>query len=407
MTAFADVTRARAPRRRVAALGAALACTLPAVLGAAALPASATSSIGGPRMAESGLIFGGGAKPPPETSGGSYVIADADTGEILAAKNPHGHYRPASTLKTLLALTMAPRVDANATYTADAADTEVEGTRVGLVEHQTYPIDLIWDGMFLRSGNDAANAIAKAGADGDVAKAVRMMNAEAHRLQAWDTTAVNPSGLDADGQYSSAYDLSLFGRAALERGDLRRHMKKLKIVFPGDHTRTSTKKNSKSFDVFTGNRLILHGYKGAIGVKNGYTTLAHNTFIAAAERDGHTIIATLMAESGGITPDSMALLDWGFANIGKVVPVGTLVEPASLALASAEDGVAPPPAVTAAPEAGLAAGVNPMDAVRAVGAATHSGPGGLSAPVVGALAVAAAVAGVGAGALVLRRRRAR
>ena len=152
------------------------------------------------RLAERGLIFGGGSVAPPEVSSAAYVVADADTGQVLAAKDPHGLYRPASTLKTLLALTMAPRLDANGTYTADADDTAVEGTRVGMVEHQTYPISQLWYGLWLRSGNDAANAIAKAGADGDVAKAVDMMNLEAQRLQALDTTAVNPSGLDADGQ---------------------------------------------------------------------------------------------------------------------------------------------------------------------------------------------------------------
>ena len=122
-----------------------------------------------------------------------------------------------------------------------------------------------------------------------------MMNLEAQRLQALDTTAVNPSGLDEDGQLLLRLRPRTVRPAALARGDLRTYMKKLKVVFPGDHTRTSTKKNSKSFDVYTGNRLILRGYDGAIGVKNGYTTLARNTFIAAAERDGRTNIATVVS----------------------------------------------------------------------------------------------------------------
>ncbi len=413
---------ARATGRRFAAFGAAAAFAVPALLGAAAQPSAAAtaeptpsatpsatplppaaSSIGGPRMSERGLIFGGGAKPPPATGAASYVVADAMTGQILAAKDPHGHYRPASTLKTLLALTMAPRVDANGTYTADEADTLVEGTRVGMVNRQTYPLELLWYGLFLRSGNDAANAIAKAGADGDVAKAVRMMNLEAQRLQALDTTAVNPSGLDEDGQYSSAYDLSLWGRAALQRGDLRKYMTKLKIVFPGDHTKTSTKKNSKSFDVFTGNRLILRGYDGAIGVKNGYTTLARNTFIAAAERDGRTYIATLMRSSGAITEDSEALLDWAFDNAATVVPVGNLVDPVSLSVLTPEDAGYASPAPTGVDA--VTAELSPAEvAATPTDAAAKTSPLGLPTPVIGGLAAAVVVAG-GVSSVGLRKRR--
>ncbi len=380
---------ARSGKRRLAALGAVSLLAVPVLLVPAAPPSAATSSIGGPALSERGLVFGGSSVAPPEISAAAYVVADADTGEVLAAKDPHGLYRPASTLKTLLALTMAPRLDANGTYTADADDTAVEGTRVGMVEHQTYLISQLWYGLWLRSGNDAANGIAKAGADGDVTKAVGMMNLEARRLQALDTTAVNPSGLDADGQLSSAYDLALFGRAALARGDLRTYMKTLKVVFPGDHTRTSTPKNSKSFDVYTGNRLILHGYDGAVGVKNGFTTLARSTFIAAAERDGHTIIATVM-RAGSATDDAAALLDWGFAGGGTAVPVGTLVEPASLALVSPDDGSVQSPE----PESAVSPGDLPStDHLGAAGAAGNSTPLGLPGPLLVGLATTAGIAG--------------
>lgn len=370
----------------------------------------AGASIGGPRMAERGLVVAGGVEASPETAAASYVVADADTGQVLAAKDPHSRHRPASTLKTLLALTMLPRLDNdNGTYTADEDDVSVEGTRVGMVEHQTYPLDLLWYGLMLRSGNDAANALAKAGADGDLARAVRMMNAEAARLQALDTTAVNPSGLDADGQYSSAYDLALWGRAALQRGDLRKYMKKLKIVFPGDHTRTSTKKNRKSFDVFTGNRLILRGYDGAIGVKNGYTTLARNTLIAAAERDGRTIIATLMRSPGSIHDDAADLLDWGFANVGSAIPVGVLVDPVSPSVVTGEEEAVTRPDPVGAEHSPTAPVAKPRAAVD-VGAAddtASSTPLGLPAPALAAAGTAAALLFCGVAALLSRRRRLR
>jgi D-alanyl-D-alanine carboxypeptidase (penicillin-binding protein 5/6) len=329
-----------------------------AALGLACAPltgarADVTEPIGGPRMAEHGPIDDPSAGPLPQLTAQSWLVADADSGAVLAAYDPHRLARPASTQKTLLALTMAPRLDPASSYTADVADTEVDGTRVGLVAGQTYTLDDIWYGLFLRSGNDAANAIAKAGADGDVAKAVRMMQAEAYRLRANDTTVRNPSGLDADGQFSSAYDLALWGRAALGRGDLRHWFGTLRHDFPGDHTATGTKQTRKSFAMYTQNRLI-NRYPGAIGVKAGYTTLAHNTLIAAATRDGHTVLATLMTAPSDVAGQAKILLDWGFAHL-NAPPVGQLVPPLSASVLSGEDGATAAPVTAPVAPAGYAA----------------------------------------------------
>jgi D-alanyl-D-alanine carboxypeptidase (penicillin-binding protein 5/6) len=288
-------------------------------------------------MAETGLIAPAGGTPLPAISAPTWLVSDADTGQVLAAQNPHGKRRPASTLKALLGVTMLPRLDPDGYYTADFADTAQEGTRVGMVKDQSYKIEDLWYGLFLRSGNDAANGLAKAGADGDIARGVRMMQAEARRLQAYDTSVVNASGLDADGQFASSYDLALWGRAGLERKDFRKYASTLRWTFPGNHTATATKESSRSFQVQTENRL-LGSYDGAIGVKPGYTTLAQNTLIAAAERDGRTILVTLMgAPRGTVFPGAERLLDWGFANIGKVAPVGQLVDPVSKSVVSEED----------------------------------------------------------------------
>ncbi|MGQ0625061.1 MAG: D-alanyl-D-alanine carboxypeptidase family protein [Sporichthyaceae bacterium] len=351
---------ARAPHRRRITVGTTtLALLLPALLAASAAPVAAVdpitdpaatpaptrSVIGGPRMAETGLVVTPGAPALPAVSAAAWVLADADTGEILAAKDPHAKYRPASTLKTLLAVTMAPRLDPNATYTADYEDTAQEGTRVGMVKDQAYKINDLWYALLLRSGNDAATGLAKAGG-GTLERGIAMMQAEAQRLQAYDTTVVNPSGLDEDGQFSSAYDLGLWGRALLGRRDLSNYVKTIKWTFPGNKTKTATKANSKSFQIYTENRLLLRGFPGAIGVKTGYTTKAQNTLIAAAERDGRTIIATLLyTPFGRITDDAGRLLEYGFANAGNVTPVGQLVDPISNSVVTDQDaGFIPSPA---------------------------------------------------------------
>lgn len=323
--------------RTVAALGLAAAALLPQ---AATANTDSSTVIGGARMAETGFITSPGAPALPPTSAAAWVVADADTGEVLAARDPHRKLRPASTLKTLLALTMAPRVDVTDTYVADWEDANQEGTRVGLWPGHTYRVDDLWYSLLLRSGNDAATALAKAGG-GTLERGVAMMQAEARRLQANDTTVVNPSGLDADGQFSSAYDLALWGRAALSRGDLRHYVSSTRHSFNALSVPADSPYQDETMYVRTENRLVLNEFPGAIGVKMGYTTKAQNTMIAAAERDGRTIVASLMfTPQGRITDDAAALLEYGFANAGRIAPVGQLAEPLSPAVISDADDAA-------------------------------------------------------------------
>ncbi len=303
----------------------------------ASTPTADRSVVGGPRMAEFGFVTAPGAPALPATSAAAWVVADADTGEVLAARDPHRKLRPASTLKTLLALTMAPRVDVTDTYVADREDAYQEGTRVGLWPGHTYRIDDLWYALLLRSGNDAATALAKAGG-GTLERGLAMMQAEARRLQANDTTVVNPSGLDADGQFASAYDLALWGRAALSRGDLRHYVSSIRHSFNALSVPADSPYQDETMYVRTENRLVRSEFPGAIGVKMGYTTKAQNTMIAAAERDGRTIVASLMFTPGGrITTDAAALLEFGFDNAGRIAPVGQLVEPLSAAVVSDAD----------------------------------------------------------------------
>jgi D-alanyl-D-alanine carboxypeptidase (penicillin-binding protein 5/6) len=303
--------------------------------------------VGGPLLNQTGVIIDQAAGGAPDVAAPSWVIADATTGKILAARNPHGRARPASTQKVLLALTMLPRLDPNGTYLADHDDEAVEGTRVGMVANETYKNDDLWYAVFLRSGNDAADGLAKEGGGGNLANAVTMEQAEAARLQSYDTTVVNPSGLDADGQYSSAYDLALWGRAAMQRADVRKYASTITWMFPGNTTKTGTDKSSKPFQIHTENRL-LGTYPGTMGLKPGFTTLAQNTLIAVAQHNGVTLIATIMDDGQHmITADSEALLNWGFDHDGNTPPVGQLVDPTGLAY-----GQTPTPVATAAPVAG-------------------------------------------------------
>jgi D-alanyl-D-alanine carboxypeptidase (penicillin-binding protein 5/6) len=177
---------------------------------------AAANVVGGPQLAAGGVIVD---KPdsvpaPPEGTEVSYLIADMDTGQVLAAKNPHAWLLPASTLKTLTSLVVMPAVPATTSLVATDDEVNADGTRVGMVSGATYTVDDLFHGLVLMSGNDTAYALADAYGGRD--KTIAAMNAKAAQLGAWDTVAVDPSGLDAPGQHSSAYDLALLGRAVME-----------------------------------------------------------------------------------------------------------------------------------------------------------------------------------------------
>jgi D-alanyl-D-alanine carboxypeptidase (penicillin-binding protein 5/6) len=310
--------------RRDTTVALAISALVTSVLLTSATPAAADvtspATVGGAQLATTGLVIDApGAKPLPKLTAGSFLLADLTTGDVLAARNPHGRLRPASTLKVLTAITVLPQLDPDAVYTAQSADANAEGSRVGIVPNATYTIHQLFQGMFLMSGNDAASALANAA--GGQRQTVARMNATAKKLDALDTTARNPSGLDTPGQYTSAYDLALFARAGLSRQDFRDYVTTVKTEFPGKMPKKG--KARKSFQIYTQDRLLLN-YHGAIGVKTGWTTKARGTFVGAATRDGHTLIATVMHTKFSSWTESRALLDWGFANFDKARPVGTL-----------------------------------------------------------------------------------
>jgi D-alanyl-D-alanine carboxypeptidase (penicillin-binding protein 5/6) len=301
--------------RRLALAAAALA--LPVLSGGSAL-AETHATVGGDQLAGRGLIAPAGAPALPATAAASWLVADLDTGDVLAAKDPHGRYAPASTLKTLTAETLIPKLDRKAMVQPTFDDVNVEGSKVGLVDSVRYPVDELFRSMLVVSGNDAALALASA--NGGLAKTVAEMNDEAQRLQANDTHAVNDNGLDAPGQTSSAYDLALIARAGMQLPDFRDYVRTKRAHIRGAKPGTAIAISSHD--------KLLWNYDGAIGIKNGFTVAARATFVGAATRGGHTLVVTLMRTNPRYWPEAASLLDWGFKAEGLgVEPVGQLVEP--------------------------------------------------------------------------------
>ena len=302
-----------------ARLAASVASALLGLLAAPAAAAAGSDTVGGPLLGGRGVAverLPGSPELPRGLSAASWLVADADTGEVLAARDAHVPHLPASTLKILTAVTLLPRLSPTTMVRASYDDAAVDGSKVGLVPGMRYSVDTLFASMLVVSANDAAGALAEAA--GGTRATVRAMNATARRLQAYDTRAGTPSGLDAAGESTSAYDLALIARAGFAMPAFRHYLQIVTDRVPAPHHRR--------FQIYTHNQLLT-SYHGMIGGKNGYTVAASATFVGAARRHGHTILISLMHAPPNFWPQARSLLDWGFAADGKVVPVGQLVDP--------------------------------------------------------------------------------
>ncbi|WP_435857676.1 D-alanyl-D-alanine carboxypeptidase family protein [Streptomyces umbrinus] len=308
-----------------------------------ATPPADMSTVGGAQLGRSGTQanLGAGAPVlPKDLSARSWIVADAESGDVLASHNAHWRLPPASTLKMLFADTLLPKfpkTEKHKVVSSDLAGIGPGSSMVGIKEDETYTVHDLWLGVFLRSGNDAVHVLSAMNKGVD--QTVKDMNEHAEELQALDTTVVSPDGYDEKGQVSSAYDLTLFARSGLQKKDFREYCSTVRAKFPGE-----TKKNKKgkttrgSFEIQNTNRLLtgdygLDAYKGIAGVKNGNTTNAGSTFTGVAERDGKVLLVTVMnpekEEHDQVYKETAKLLDWGFQASGKVDPVGELVPPKS------------------------------------------------------------------------------
>ncbi|MDX3214967.1 D-alanyl-D-alanine carboxypeptidase [Streptomyces sp. ME02-6991-2B] len=315
-------------------------------------PPAQMSAVGGDRLGQPGtqasLLPGAPALPEKLTSR-SWIVSDAETGQVLAAHNAHWKLPPASTLKMLFADTVLPKLDKTRTYKVLPSDLDGVGagsSLVGVKENLTYTVHDLWLGVFLQSGNDAVHVLSAM--NGGVDATVLEMQRKAEDLQAQDTTVISPDGYDMPGQVSSAYDLTLFARAGLQNADFREYCSTVRAKFPGEWKTVKGKKGEKgtkkrqTFEIRNTNRLLsgdydLPTYPGIAGVKNGYTTDAGNTFTGVAQRGDRTLLVTVMHPGAGHNiayKEAAKLLDWGFHANGMVTPVGTLVPPKS-AIASA------------------------------------------------------------------------
>lgn len=220
-----------------------------------------------------------------EVNAEAAVVMDADSGRLLYAQNPDKRLANASTTKIMTALLTLEQPDQDRYFTVDSDAIQVEGTTMGLQPGDSVTLHQLAAGMLLPSGNDAANAAAVEIAGSEEAF-VRLMNQRAAELGLENTQYRNPSGLDAEGHYSSARDLAALAAHALENEDFEDIVSKQEI-------RMAFGNPPYNRSLYTTNKL-LERYPYAIGVKTGYTDDAGLCLVTAAEKDGtRLIIVTL------------------------------------------------------------------------------------------------------------------
>jgi D-alanyl-D-alanine carboxypeptidase (penicillin-binding protein 5/6) len=284
-----------------------------------ALPVPATP-LGGDALSGCGIITPPGTPPPPgDVSAEAWLIADMETGDVIAARDPHGRHRPASVIKVLTAVQSLKELNLAKAVPGTTEDAEAEGTRVGVDAGGLYTVNDLLHGLLMHSGNDAAHALARQ--LGGVDTTLLKLNELAGKLGGRDTRVATPSGLDGPGMSTSAYDLALFYRYAWRNPTFTDIVATRTYDFPG-------RDGNPPYEIENDVKL-LYNYPGALGGKTGYTDDAGQTFVGGAERDGRRLVAVLLhGTRQPIAPWEQAarLLDYGFG-LPAGTKVGTLMEP--------------------------------------------------------------------------------
>ncbi len=234
-----------------------------------------------------------------ETSAVSAVLLDADSGRVLYEKNAHELRLIASITKLMTALVaVESNPDISKVVTVQAEWLEgAEGSSIYLRPGDELTLEELLYGMLLESGNDAAQVVACYCA-GDLETFAQWMNLRATDLGMVNSRFKNPSGLNADGHYSTAYDMALCAIACMDHETIAKIVSTRSITFG---TRT-----------FTNHNKLLRMYDGCVGMKTGYTKRAGRTLVTCAERDGQRLVAVTLTAPDDWN-DHTAMYDYGFS----------------------------------------------------------------------------------------------
>ncbi|AEX45858.1 D-alanyl-D-alanine carboxypeptidase family protein [Corynebacterium diphtheriae] len=260
----------------------------------------------------------------PTNTASAWMVFDLDTGAVIATKDPHGRYRPASVIKALIALVAIDELDLSKKVTITNDDVNQEGSAVGFVEGIDYSVQQLLDGLLLGSGNDAASALARALGGEDTT--IKKINDLAQELGTVDTYAASYTGLDAQGMSTSVRDLAVIYQAAWQNPVFADTVKKEYSELPADKTGTT-------FQVWNDNGILMNTEHG-IGGKTGFTDDAHHTFVGAKNINGRRIAAVILdttIDLGRPWEQANKLIDAGY-KVAENQAVGSILRKESTIL---------------------------------------------------------------------------
>ena len=271
------------------------------------------------------------APPIPNISADRWIVYDADAEVVLASWNANDRAPMASVTKVMTAILTVENADLNDVVSIPGAATGARGSTAGLVAGEKWSVGDLLIAMMVRSGNDAAIALAHHVGDGSVATFVSMMNDKAGAFGMSDTSFANPNGLDHEDHYSTATDLLTLIIESQNYPDVQRVGRIKKVSMPADP-------NGKS-RTFNNTNKLLGTYPGVVGLKTGDTPWADKVLLGVTEQAGRTIYSVVMHSDDHFS-DTKELVDWAFntytvkdrwmrafyAEEGGGATVGTLVE---------------------------------------------------------------------------------
>lgn len=237
----------------------------------------------------------------------SAALLDAYSGEFLFLKNENERQYPASSTKILTALLVIEAGDLDRMVTVDVEDTKVEPSCLNLKAGEQYTRRQLLYGLLLKSANDVAMALARDNA-GSVEAFAEKMNQRAAELGAVSSHFVNPHGLHDPNHYTTAHDLALIARAAMQQPLFRQIVSTVYYPWRAPNGPISQLRNH--------NRLLRH-FAGCNGLKTGYTRAAQQVLVSSALRESREVIAVVLhTDKPGIWVDSKALLTFGLLKLG-------------------------------------------------------------------------------------------
>ena len=238
---------------------------------------------------------------PPSISAQSAIVIELNSGMVLYEKNADEKEYPASITKILTALLAIEDESLDTMVKVTDSAIGVEGSSIYLKKGETLPLrDLVY-GLMLRSGNDAAVAIANE-VGGDLNNFVNMMNARAKEAGAINTHFMNPNGLHHDNHYTTARDMAMISREAMLNTQFRE--------IAGAKS-WNAKREEGNYNYFSNKNKVVYQYEGGTGVKIGYTKTAGRTLVASSKKDGVELVAVVLNAPNWFQ-DSYQLMDYGY-----------------------------------------------------------------------------------------------